>query len=95
MAIRVYVDEVKVEKEDPEPWMGKAACKQEETNIFFEHPATKALKHCKGCPVVLDCLAFALRTEPPGHRRYGILGGKTPAERERLAQKLKEMRKQS
>ena len=93
MAVRIYIEEVKVQREDPEPWMEQASCRQAESaDIFFENHLGDALKYCRKCPVQLECLAYALRVEPQG-RRYGIVGGKTAGQRDDLARRLKEMRK--
>lgn len=73
------------------PWMDDAACKDEPPDTFFppsegnrqdtpDHPMWERGKAiCAGCPVVDDCLAYAVRNE-----KYGLWGGLTPAERSAL-----------
>jgi hypothetical protein len=39
---------------------------------------------CAGCPVIGDCLEFALQTMPAAERDHGVYGGLTPTERARL-----------
>jgi len=73
-------------------WMGQAACKSHDTDIFVAdghdnsgpvqrgYAAAKAI--CKECPVQFECLEFALRAESgPAGGRAGIYGGHTPTER--------------
>lgn len=59
------------------------ACRGEDTELFF--PASKevpveALAICGRCPHTRECLDWALETE----QRFGVLGGKTGPERERI-----------
>jgi len=68
-------------------WRRHAACLQAgKTEIFFPEDASSeeatdpALAICNECPVWLDCLAAALAED----ERYGIWGGATPLERERM-----------
>lgn len=45
----------------------------------------RAIKVCGSCPVKAKCLDFALGNNPRGQREdYGVWGGKTPYQRERL-----------
>lgn len=66
----------------PLPWSERAACCDEPTSVFFPetggpgaYDTAKAI--CASCPVVADCLAFALRT----CQHAGCWGGLTPDER--------------
>lgn len=62
-------------------WHLEAACKNEPTDVFFQDvgessQAAKAI--CATCPVVDDCLEWALK-----HEKDGIWGGMSPIERNR------------
>lgn len=66
-------------------WWNKAACRNEDTEIFFPEPgeqgkisAAKAI--CRRCPVQTACLQHALDTDEP----HGIMGGLGPRGRIRL-----------
>ena len=75
---------------DPRPvdWTSSAACRGRPTAIWFPtgHGFAEdvALAMCRGCPVRADCLADALEHETSADYRFGIRGGLSPAERERL-----------
>lgn len=69
-------------------WRDRAACRDEDPELFFptgttgpalqQIDAAKAI--CARCPVLSECLAFALETG----QDYGIWGGLTPEERRAL-----------
>ena len=68
---------------DDRPWAAYAACRHAEPDLFF--PGSKgdsqaALRICRGCPVVDDCLEWALDTRIC----YGVWGGLTERDRRRL-----------
>jgi WhiB family redox-sensing transcriptional regulator len=68
----------------PEPWMQDGACAEVDPESFFPEKggSTRDAKSiCRGCEVLDDCLAYALRND----ERFGIWGGKS--ERERAAMK--------
>jgi hypothetical protein len=66
-------------------WHEAAACRTLPTDLFFTRNAYLMCAHiCARCPVVDDCLVYALRTELPS-RRAGFYGGLTPKERSRFA----------
>jgi WhiB family redox-sensing transcriptional regulator len=76
---------------DPYPWMDEALCREVGTEMFFpEESATrsaiKAKKVCSVCPVIHDCLDYALSFPS----LQGIYGGTT--ERDRYAIKRKRRR---
>jgi WhiB family redox-sensing transcriptional regulator len=68
-------------------WQLSAACRGIDSDVFFHLSGVrgaarsrreKAAKEiCATCPVIQDCLAWALRVREP----YGVWGGKTPDER--------------
>ncbi|WP_049568704.1 WhiB family transcriptional regulator [Nonomuraea sp. SBT364] len=67
-------------------WEKRAACRDMPTETFFliaystRLPEVKAAKNiCRECPVLRDCLDWALRAGEPD----GIWGGLTPSERRR------------
>ena len=71
-------------------WFNKARCRGMKTNVFFPETAVgvstagiydDAIKVCSLCPVADKCLAYAMECETNDIRRYGVWGGKTPAER--------------
>lgn len=75
----------------PAPWQDDAACRAEDSAIFFpeaaggRHPLqdwhyAQAKAVCAGCPVVAECLAFALSR----NERLGVWGGTTPEERKSM-----------
>ncbi|MEP6598782.1 MAG: WhiB family transcriptional regulator [Actinomycetota bacterium] len=71
-------------------WQSLAACRGTETATFY-HPENErgprrerreqiAKQFCAACPVVGQCLRWALETREP----YGVWGGKTVEERAKL-----------
>ena len=50
----------------------------------------RAAELCSGCPVIDKCLSFALEREgnAAANHRYGIYGGKTPAQRYALSKSV-------
>jgi WhiB family transcriptional regulator, redox-sensing transcriptional regulator len=69
-------------------WQQDAACKDvPDPDVFFpgrtdDGEAPKRV--CAGCPVMAECLEFALATMRAAERDHGVFGGLTPAERARL-----------
>lgn len=66
-----------------EHWRADAACRDEDTNIFFpinEDGAGPAKAICATCPVRMECLEWALATR----QHDGVWGGLTDVERRRL-----------
>ena len=73
--------------EGPGDWADKAACKGAPSDWFFGTEAgggvavyRQARDICERCPVIDDCLAFALRTR----MEYGMWAGTTPLDRQRI-----------
>jgi WhiB family redox-sensing transcriptional regulator len=74
----------------PSAWRRSAACRFEDRDLFFppeeEHGGyvtfreVAAKRICGGCPVVRECLDYALHAD----ERYGVWGGLSAGERERL-----------
>jgi WhiB family redox-sensing transcriptional regulator len=82
---------------DFEHWREGSACRDVPDVSFFPAPddlaATNLAKAvCESCPVVDECLSFAIETRQPD----GIWGGFTPKERARLRRQwLEELRRAS
>jgi WhiB family transcriptional regulator, redox-sensing transcriptional regulator len=68
-------------------WMHRAACRDTDPNEFFtisETPTTPAERAqveraktvCRGCPVIAECLTWAVETG-----QHGVWGGMTAPER--------------
>jgi WhiB family redox-sensing transcriptional regulator len=65
-------------------WRDMARCREVDPDLFFplcagplgQRQIAEAKAVCAGCPVIAECLAFALTQLPEG-----IAGGTTPAER--------------
>jgi WhiB family transcriptional regulator, redox-sensing transcriptional regulator len=75
----------------PEPWAKFGACRGVDTNLFFPtrgNDATQAKAVCMNCPVVDECLDYALRT----HQTVGVWGGKSERERRGLRRQVREER---
>lgn len=61
-------------------WMADAACRGLPTDLFYaEDPGgtARAKAICRTCPVIADCLTWALDTGDV----YGVLGGTSPTSR--------------
>jgi WhiB family redox-sensing transcriptional regulator len=70
-------------------WREDAACRDEDTNIFFpvtDEDAGPAKAICAVCPVREECLEFALATR----QEDGVWGGLTETERRRLRRRQRE-----
>ena len=75
-------------------WQQDAACLGLGHDLFFgldarlpigkaEERAAKLI--CHACPVRLDCLAYAMSSD----ERWGVWGGTTASERERLRKRIR------
>jgi WhiB family transcriptional regulator, redox-sensing transcriptional regulator len=63
-----------------EPWQDDALCAQTSPDLFTVdkgESSTEAKKICAACPVVRQCLEYALRNDI----RHSVWGGKTPNQR--------------
>jgi len=71
-----------------EPWQGEALCRQVDIgDMFFPDKggSTKEAKRiCAQCPVVDECLEYALAKQ----ERFGIWGGYSERERRRMLRGL-------
>jgi WhiB family transcriptional regulator, redox-sensing transcriptional regulator len=88
-----YADSHATTTEIVEDWRQRAACRNADAELFHapdgEHKPARRLREeeakafCRVCPVVVDCLAAALREEDdmPTYGRVGIRGGLTGDER--------------
>lgn len=57
-------------------WMADAACRDADPDLFFieDRHYNEALAICATCPVIEDCLRYAI----VGGIGYGVWGGTTP-----------------
>jgi WhiB family redox-sensing transcriptional regulator len=73
------------------PWQARAACRGPESALFFppaisesradrEARERRAKAICGTCPVLEECLAYALRIREP----HGVWGGRNEVERQKL-----------
>ena len=65
-------------------WYRDALCAQVDPDLWFPHKGSNTVPAkliCQTCPVVEECLAYALANS----ERYGIWGGYSERERRRLA----------
>lgn len=91
---------IRQERPIPLDWRERAACKGTPLSYWFPHDKDVAAglpkddigkRICSTCPVRMECLAEALREEAADSTyRVGIRGGLIPAERLRLARKIRE-----
>jgi WhiB family redox-sensing transcriptional regulator len=70
-------------------WASRAACIDKDPTLFFpsselDSAYDEARLICETCPVWRDCLTDALVRERENRSRWGMWGGLTPTERERL-----------
>jgi WhiB family redox-sensing transcriptional regulator len=69
-------------------WQQEAACRTvHDPDLFFpgkSDTGEAAKQVCAGCPVLSQCLEFALATMPHPREDHGVYGGLLPAERARL-----------
>ncbi|WP_082058546.1 MULTISPECIES: WhiB family transcriptional regulator [Acidithrix] len=80
-----------------EYWRPRALCKDYEPTLFFPVGVTgeaevqirSAKVVCARCPVAMQCLEFALRT----NQEYGIWGGKDEEERRVIRRMRRQRRK--
>jgi WhiB family redox-sensing transcriptional regulator len=65
-------------------WMSQGKCRDYPAEIFFPRNGTGVIttqKICEGCPVINECLEYALEN----HVDHGVWGGKSERERRRLS----------
>jgi hypothetical protein len=77
-------------------WHQAAACRDLGSEAFFVDSGPDAnlrmqaaKRVCRGCPVRTACLADVMAWERPS-RRYGVVGGLSPVERQRLHLRMRE-----
>lgn len=74
-------------------WSDWAACRSEDPELFFPHPtdeatAMAAKSVCQVCPVMDECLSWALATR----QEFGVWGGMTEKERHKRRERLRRAR---
>lgn len=77
--------------EPDEGWREAAACAGTDNELFFpvgdeDSRAEQAKEICAGCPVLDECLQYALST----NQTEGVWGGMTGSERRRLRRRLRD-----
>lgn len=72
-------------------WMENAGCRNADPDLFypehgkFQNPEVKtAIRICRTCPVINECLNWALKTGDS----FGVLGGMTPQQRTRYRREM-------
>lgn len=72
-------------------WMEQADCRFADPELFypiegkFNTPEIKtAIRICRNCPVIKNCLNWAIKTGDS----YGVLGGMTPQQRTRYHREM-------
>lgn len=73
----------------PDPILSRGACvdlSENDKQLFYSigNGYMKAKAICAECTVRPECLQKALSFEVPGERRYGVWGGLSSRERDRL-----------
>lgn len=64
------------------PVTGNEPCRQVPADVFFpeigddSRDLARVTDLCRGCPILLPCLAWAVK-----HERHGVWGGTTPRQR--------------
>ena len=57
-------------------WRDLAACSGYDTDLFFDHRRQKEAREvCARCPVMAECLDYAMTTKWQGYPTAGIWGG--------------------
>jgi WhiB family redox-sensing transcriptional regulator len=70
------------------PWMSLAACRSASPDLFFaEDPRGQAaaIEVCKACPVLAECLDYAVKTNSEG-----IWGGLLPSQLDQVKRRRRE-----
>ena len=69
----------------PGDWARDGACTTVDPEIFFgdsrDHPFGEAIAVCSTCPVIDQCLDYAITA----NIRYGVWGGLTPSQRQQMS----------
>jgi len=80
-----------VRSDDPDSWKKEAACRQMGPALFFPSGASEdtafARMVCRGCPVRIECLTFALATP----NTDGIWADTNRRERERIRRRRRKL----
>lgn len=66
-----------------EPWVDEAICPTIDSELFYPDKGGSsgpAKQICQACPVIAECLEYALRTD----QRYGIWGGLSERQRREI-----------
>ena len=80
------------EHEDMEGWWAGAACEGLDTYLFFPERGKsnrRAKQLCMECPVIDDCLEYAMKTR----QKYGVWGGLGEEQRRKLHEEIAQRRR--
>lgn len=80
-------------------WMVNALCKGRDTNDFYIEMTVKGAAEqlrkiksvCRMCPVIAECLSYAIET----NEQFGVWGGFSTKERNKIAKKYGKVSAQS
>ena len=67
----------------PEPWTADALCAQTDPEAFFPEnggSVRDAKRTCAACPVIEECLEYALRTR----QQFGVWGNTSERDRRKI-----------
>jgi WhiB family redox-sensing transcriptional regulator len=82
-------------------WRDRAACRSQDPELFFPIGTTgpalaqaeEAKAVCQACPVLVDCLAWVMNSEPPG-QEAGVCAGLSENERRSMKRRASRARLQ-
>ena len=80
-SVQLWLDLTETHRED---WRWQALCAQVDPELFFPEKGgstTAAKQLCASCPVIEQCLAWAVAN----NERFGIWGGQTERARRRMS----------
>lgn len=70
-------------------WRDDARCRDVDPDRFYGRDTRRMKRFCLSCPVIEDCLAFAMKNEfDTIGGRFGLYGGMLPHERESFGRAL-------
>lgn len=90
--LQVFVERAQALPDDdtPHAWMSQGNCRQYDPSTFFPSDGVgvdRARAICKTCPVIDNCLEYALDE----HIEHGVWGGCSERERRRILKRRREL----
>lgn len=73
-----------IDEPDVQDWQRSGVCREVDPELFYPERGAgnaAAKRLCAGCPVKVDCLAYALDND----ERFGVWGGLSERERRRMS----------